>query len=287
MNVLSLFDGISCGQLALQRVGIKPTVYYASEIDESAIAITQRNFPTTVQLGNVTNVSGMVRSNLIRTGGVDLLIGGSPCQGFSNLGKNLGFADPRSKLVIEFINIKAALNPRWFLLENVKMPKQDCDMISMLLGCKPVEIDSALFSAQSRKRLYWTNIPIAPIVDRKIMFWAIREYRMVDEYKVNNTASRRRMWSNGIGGKNNNGICPNITYAEKTYCLTIKQDRSPNAGLIQYQDFCRYLTHIECERLQTLPDNYTLGASRVDRYKHLGNCWTVDVIAHILRGIIA
>jgi len=239
------------------------------------------------QLGGVQGVAQMARNGML--GNIDLLMGGSPCQGFSKAGANQGFDDPRSKLLFEFLNIKAHLKPRWWLLENVRMKQSDQDLISALIGVKPVEINSALFSAQNRKRLYWTNIPIAAIVDAGIMFWMIREYDVEKQrpYKMKATPSRIKMWSDGIGSMTNagKGICANITHAEKAHTLTIKQDRCPNSGLVEFDGFGRYLTHNECERLQTLPDEYTRAAKPFQRYSQLGNGWTVDVIAHILRGI--
>ncbi len=154
MNVLSLFDGISCGQLALQRAGIPVTQYFASEIDKHAIKVTQTNFPNTVQLGDVTKVKVEALPK------IDLLIGGSPCQGFSFAGKLLNFEDPRSKLFFEFVRLLKETAPKWFLLENVLMKAEHERIITDQLGVKPVMIDSADFSAQSRKRLYWTNIPL-------------------------------------------------------------------------------------------------------------------------------
>ena len=266
MRVLSIFDGISCGQVAINRAGIKPTTYLASEIDAEAIKVTQSNWPQTIQLGDVQHVTELARTGVL--GDVDVLLGGSPCQGFSRAGKNLGFDDPRSKLLFNYVSIKAALKPKYFLLENVRMKQADVDLISALLGVEPVEICSSLFSAQRRKRLYWTNIPIAPIVDRGIKFWMIREYDAEKQrpYKMNRTPSREKMWSNGVGSRNNGGICANVTFADKTYTLTTKQDRQPNAGLVEFEDFGRYLTHVECERLQTLPDNYTAAARPFQRY---------------------
>lgn len=227
MRVLSLFDGISCGQVALHRAGIKPSVYYASEIDKHAIAVTQSNFPDTIQMGRVQGARQLADAGAF--GRIDLLMGGSPCQGFSKAGKVGGFSDPRSQLLFDFVSIKAALKPRYFLLENVRMKQEDCDLVSMLLGVQPVEIDSALFSAQQRKRHYWTNIPIAPIVDAGVMFWNVREWSgaHLATYRMNRTPSRERMWSNGRGNLTNSGggICANITYAPKTFTLTTKQDR--------------------------------------------------------------
>lgn len=156
ITVLSLFDGMSCGQIALRELGIKVKTYYASEIDKYAIAQTQLNFPDTVQLGSVTDIRA---KDLPK---IDLLIGGSPCQGFSTAGKGLNFNDPRSALFFEFVRVLEEVreqNPDvLFLLENVKMKKQYKDAISEVLGLQPVEINSALVSSQNRVRLYWTNI---------------------------------------------------------------------------------------------------------------------------------
>ena len=153
MNILSLFDGISCGQIALNRAGIKYDNYFASEIDKNSIQVTQKRFPETIQIGDVLNVS---TDSLPK---IDLLMGGSPCQGFSWAGKRLNFDDPRSKLFFEFYRILEGVNPKYFLLENVNMKKESQQVIPDHLGVEPVFINSADFSAQERKRLYWTNIP--------------------------------------------------------------------------------------------------------------------------------
>jgi DNA (cytosine-5)-methyltransferase 3A len=155
MNVLSLFDGMSCGQIALNKLGIKYDKYFAAEIDKYAMQVTQHNFPDTVQLGDVQ----FVTKETFGTHKIDLLIGGSPCQGFSFAGKQLNFEDPRSVLFFEFVRLLKELKPKYFLLENVKMKKESQDIISKYLGCEPIEINSSLVSAQTRKRLYWTNIP--------------------------------------------------------------------------------------------------------------------------------
>ena len=156
INVLSLFDGMSCGQIAIKNLGITVDNYFACEIDKHAIQVTQHNFPNTIQLGDVTKVSA---KDLPR---IDLLIGGSPCQGFSFAGKQLAFDDPRSKLFFEFVRLKNECNPTYFMLENVKMKKEFELIISQYLGVAPIEINSALLSAQNRVRLYWTNIANEP-----------------------------------------------------------------------------------------------------------------------------
>lgn len=161
MNVLSLFDGMSCGQIALNRSGIKYDQYFASEIDKWAIQVTQKNYPNTIQLGDVTKIKG---SDLPK---IDLLIGGSPCQGFSFIGKGLNFEDSRSKLFFEFVRILNETNPKYFLLENVKMKKEWRGVITKEMGSEPIEICSSLFSAQRRKRLYWTNIQFDTTIQDK------------------------------------------------------------------------------------------------------------------------
>lgn len=162
--VLSLFDGMSCGQIALNKAGIKYNEYYASEINKHAIAVAKHNFPNTKHIGDVTQVKGIDLPQ------VDLLIGGSPCQGFSFAGKQLNFDDPRSKLFFEYARLLNELKPKYFLLENVRMKKESQDVISKYLGVEPIEINSNLVSAQNRRRLYWTNIPnIEQPADRGIL----------------------------------------------------------------------------------------------------------------------
>jgi len=170
INVLSLFDGISCGRIALERAGIKVNNYFASEIDKHAIKVTQANYPNTKQLGDVRNVTAEKLPK------IDLLIGGSPCQGFSFAGKQLNFDDPRSKLFFEFVRLKNELQPKYFLLENVKMKKEYQDIISSYLGVEPIMINSNLVSAQNRVRYYWTNIPVKGLPkDRCILLKDITE----------------------------------------------------------------------------------------------------------------
>lgn len=156
MNVLSTFDGMSCGQIALNKAGFEIENYFASEIDKFAIKVTQANYPDTKQLGDVAKISALDLPK------IDLLLGGSPCQGFSFAGKQLNFDDPRSKLFFEFVRlwkeIQSKNSEAKFLLENVRMKKEYQDVITEALGVEPIEINSALLSAQNRKRLYWTNI---------------------------------------------------------------------------------------------------------------------------------
>ncbi len=169
MNVLSLFDGISCGQVALKKCGIKITNYFASEIDRHAIKVTQHNHPNTKQIGDVTKVKA---TDLPK---IDLLMGGSPCQGFSFSGKQLNFEDPRSKLFFEFVRLVKECKPKYWLLENVVMKQEYQDVISKYLGVEPVKLNSALTSAQNRVRLYWANFEITEPTDKGIKLEHILE----------------------------------------------------------------------------------------------------------------
>lgn len=411
MKVLSLFDGISCGRLALERAGIPVEKYYASEIDKYAIQIAQKNYPDTIQLGDVTKL------NYLELLDIDLVIGGSPCQGFSFAGKQLNFDDPRSKLFFEFVRAVKTIKPKYFLLENVKMKKEFQDIISEQLGVQPIEINSSLVSAQNRKRLYWTNIPNVTVpADKGILLKDIlHEFNDIPEKSLMNARNFEHVHRSfgskaqditgaeksttltaamGMGGGNvpymfdwlnkyivsfdktlkildkevakgkvgyfgkdsqanrvyyihdkavtlcgeagggaakmgqyligvvkrghgarqdsidNESKMPTITSnsweqnnhllfgcitpdrvekrqngqrfndGQKFYTLTA-QDRH---GVL-VEGYIRKLTPVECERLQTLPDGWTGGVSDSQRYKALGNGWTVDVIAHIFGGL--
>ena len=368
MNVLSLFDGMSCGQLALQRAGIKVDNYYACEIDKYAIQVAQKNFPNTMQLGDVQDM----KIPNYREGSIDLLMGGSPCQGFSFAGGQLAFDDPRSKLFFEFVRAKDLLQPKYFLLENVKMKQEFQDVITKYMGVEPIEINSSLFSAQNRRRLYWTNIPVdmdikdkglvlkdilqtdhneppVPINERnarhhknplqKSLCTTASMYKgagnngmtlvdrlipvgMAEEYAHYNYRATKEVYHmegkaptlltmqggnrepkvatySAKGGRIVNRrldeqgvrkdyqmdlpLTPQVEIRsdDKTNCLTtLQKDNVVVEGMTW-----RKLTPIECERLQTLPDNYTEGVSKTQRYKMIGNGGTVDVIAHILKGI--
>ena len=278
MNVLSLFDGMSCGQIALERAGIKVDNYFASEIDKYAIKVTQSNYPNTKQLGDVQFVTGQQFDAI---GGIDLLIGGSPCQGFSFVGKQLNFEDARSKLFFEFVRLLKETEPKYFLLENVKMKKECQDIISDHLGVEPIEINSSLVSAQNRKRLYWTNIPnIKQPNDKKIILSEVIDHSFtglqLSEKAWDYLNRNSPKWSNG---KRRLDIYDN-NIDKKALCLTANMYKGIPYGVISKLN--RRLTPIECERLQTVPDNYTSSVSNTQRYKMLGNGWTVDVIAHIL-----
>ena len=330
MKVISLFDGMSCARIALDRANIPVTEYYSSEIDKYAIQVSKANYPDIIQLGDVQDIS-------FKEGEIDLLIGGSPCQGFSFAGRQLNFDDPRSKLFFEYVRILKESKPKYFLLENVRMKKDYQDVISDLLGVQPIAINSSLVSAQNRYRLYWTNIPgVLPPEDKRILMRDILEQEpkefttMSDKFVTRNKGSKclvdnqkdkasnlsaMEYVKNGrqgdylscdsITGRPNltdnfNGLLL-IGYAEQikghgynrrvyhpggkapSLCAASGGNLEPKVSLSEKK--YRKLTPLECERLQTVPDNYTAHVSNTQRYKMLGNGFTVDVIAHILKGI--
>jgi len=278
MNILSLFDGISCGRVALERAGVKVDNYYASEIDEFAIKVSRFNHDDVQQIGNVLNIDETALPQ------IDLIMGGSPCQGFSFAGKGLAFEDPRSRLFFEFVDLVDRCKPKYFLLENVRMKKEFLDIITEYLEVEPILINSSLVSAQNRQRYYWTNIPnIGPPEDTcSDMLEDILEPRPSRKYLAG-----QQLRDNYQGG---NQLNPN--YKSQANRIHDINKKAPTImagshgyanGYINQDGDIRKLTPIECERLQTLPDNYTDGVSDTQRYKGLGNGWTVDVVAHILR----
>lgn len=371
MNVLSLFDGMSCGQIALNKSGIKYNNYYASEIDKYAIKVTQHNYPSTIQLGSVVDVTA---DKLPK---IDLLIGGSPCTNFSFSGKmkgmttkcgeevttlerylelkNEGFQfEGQSYLFWEYVRLLTETKPKYFLLENVVMIKKWESIITKTLGVEPIMINSSLLSAQTRKRLYWTNIPnVTQPADKGITWGDVKESGVNGEsyYYTENAlhwlaqssrkrdkvltvhqdsdkmqmieASHCKKYSNQrffgivdapsdtqavarmigrciVDGKRVDGKMKvagmTTQYIEfrhdgKTNCLTtVAKDNvvvpftKPNRVPVD-EFFFRYITPLECERLQCVPDNYSSIVSNSQRYRMCGNGWTVDVIAHILKNI--
>ena len=291
-NVLGLFDGISCGQVALQRAGVTYDTYYASEIDKYPISVTQRNFPETVQLGDVTKWKDWDLKD------VDLIMGGSPCQGFSLAGKRLNFEDPRSKLFFDFVAIVKHYKPKYFLLENVMMKKEVRDAISAELGVEPILINSGLVSAQSRDRLYWTNIPDVELPEDRGIYLKdiVLTSLLADEIKGGDL---EEYFASKVGILSPRGLCHigtakinGIESLKRVYhpdgkspTLTTSMGGNRESKICISETKWRKLTPLECERLQTLPDEYTKGLSNTQRYKALGNGWTVDVIAHIFENI--
>jgi DNA (cytosine-5)-methyltransferase 3A len=389
MNVLSLFDGMSCGQQALERAGIKVNQYFASEIDKFAIKVTMANYPKTIQLGSVVNINGCDLPK------IDLLIGGSPCQSFSFAGKRKGMAtkdeieihtlehylqlkndgyefEGQSYLFWEFMRILNQVKPKYFLLENVIMGIKWERILSNAIGVNPIEINSALVSAQNRRRLYWTNIGMKPAglfgdlesiidqpKDKGILLKDVLEIEVDEKYflsenniknllqynknqidnnrgfsaKFRDTKIVEKMDCIKIGGSGKDDLIVHNTMPRssttgksgtghlsrndgKTYCLdtgntnAVEIVAQRGRGLNNTQQFeprndgktncltsvqkdnlvnntsrIRRLTPIECERLQTVKDNYTAHVSDSQRYKMLGNGWTVDVITHIFKYI--
>jgi len=299
MRVLSLFDGIACGRLACQRAGLQVDKYYASEINEYAMQVARRYWSPVVKgasvhhIGDVRQVAG---SDFFES--IDLLLAGSPCQGFSKVGTQLNFHDPRSELFFEFLRIKTELQPEWWLLENVVMKKEWQDVISEYLGVQPVMIDSAYFSAQRRKRLYWTNIPIAPHEDErqkyKLRLWDVllscelfHEDRE-GEYEPLRLSEKELAYMDRkvADGRTHWDFAHHSHWKDrKSACVVANWRKGVPYNVLIDVDMIRKFHPIEAERLQTLPDHYTEGLSRTRRYEVIGNGWTVDVVAHILKGI--
>ena len=265
MNVLSLFDGISCGQVALERAGIQVDNYYASEIKGKAIKVTQYNYPNTIQLGDITKID---LSNLPE---IDILIGGSPCQDLSIAMKDGdGLKGEKSKLFWEYVNVLQAVKPKHFLLENVaRMSQEDKDIISDIVGVQPIRINSRLLSAQLRDRYYWTNIPgVEQPEDKGIKLQDILESGYTDREK-----SRALLVSDSRPLKDKKRMIHRYRSTGFTTIVFESADRS--------EENIRYFTQIELERLQTVPVGYTQILKRDDAADVLGDGWTVDVIAHI------
>ena len=279
INILSLFDGISCGHIALDKAGIPINKYYASEIDKYAIKVTNKNYPETINLGDVTTVSGELFTEKI-----DLLIGGSPCQGFSQAGKMKNFDDPRSKLFWEYVRILQEIKPKYFLLENVVMKQEWQDIISEALGVKPIMIDSSLTSAATRKRLYWTNIPgVGQPEDLGITFGDIRERDVLQSsiYYTDKGIDWIRRHEKRTGKTLR--IIGDSDKMQMLEASMYKKYSSQRFFGIEDTHGLRYITVTECERCMNVPDGYTDCCSNTQRYKQLGNGWEVNTITHIFR----
>lgn len=306
MNVLSLFDGISCGMVALERAGIAVESYYAYEIDKYAISVSQKNYPRIVQCGDVTT------ADFTKYKGFDLLIGGSPCTYWS-VAKNNREITPDGiggQLFMHYVRALDESGCKWFLYENnYSIHKNIKAFISKQLGVEPIMINSALLSAQQRKRCYWTNIPnIVQPVDKGllvqdilegVLYWQDKSYCMkacyhptfsdtLEKHRNTMVAEPIRIGEYGKGGQGQR------IYSVKGKSVTLSANgggQGTKTGLYKIDlpdgDYIiRKLTPIEAERLQTLPDNYTSGISDTQRYKCIGNGWTVDVIAHLLKYMV-
>jgi DNA (cytosine-5)-methyltransferase 3A len=315
---------MSCGQIALDQLGIPVKNYFAAEIDKYAIQIARKNYPDMIHLGDVKNIKTSdthLMDEFDCGHKIDLLIGGSPCQGFSFGGKGLNFQDPRSRLFFEFDRLLKALKPKYFLLENVKMKKESEQVITDYLGVEPIEINSNLVSAQNRKRLYWTNIPFDGVPeDKGIMLKDILEEETAEFYRAGEHLQEKRRASDknpdmlnpdyrsqantihDVESKSGTvcagthgyaiGYVPEVKGAKIVIRDKSKCVRTGGRGSYDRHEWdsidnmhWRKLTVTECERLQTVPDGYTCGVSNTQRYKMLGNGWTVDVIKHIFEGL--
>lgn len=336
INVLSMFDGMSCGQLALKRRGIKVNTYNASEVDKYSMSVAQRNFPETNQIGDAQKV----KAKKYRELGIDILMGGSPCQNFSFAGKQNGMSgskkgkkkkveiltlkkylklkkqgfefEGQSYLFWEFVRMLKKVKPKYFLLENVMMTQKWQDVISEALGVEPVEINSNLVSAQNRRRLYWTNIPnVGQPLDKGIYLEDILEsdgfgvIKSHGEWKariiksqcldanyfkgVDNHGQRTMVAINySSSGRGENGVEDrSYLHPKKAHALCAGGYSTRSfTGVVDVQkEDVRKLTPLECERLQTVPEGYTEGVSNSQRYKMLGNGWTIDAIAHIFKNL--
>lgn len=314
MNVLSLFDGISCGRVALDRAGFQVGNYFASEVDKKPILISQSNYPDIIQLGDVTKIDLSLIKSLPK---IDLVLAGSPCQGFSRAGKGLNFEDPRSKLFFNFVEILSAIreynNPHVnFLLENVKMKNEYRDIITDFVKQEPIEINSKLVAAQNRPRIYWTDIPhVQQPKDRGIKLADILEDVELEDYKqkgvikicnsfspasqdlvmVNRREVRikQAVHAGYIVAHEGDGLNLSFPGSRSRRGRVIAQKSSTldcacNIGVLHNNQIRRF-TISELEKLQTLPVGYTEGVSDSARKKALGNGWTVDVIAHLLQGL--
>ena len=294
MNVLSLFDGISCGQIALERAGISVDKYYASEINESAIRIAKKNYPNTIHLGNVEELS------FKDLGEIDLLIGGSPCQSLSS--SNVWLKDGeygvngegKSRLFWEYVRAYLTLKPKYFFFENVaSMRNVDRDIISEQLGVQPVKINSSQFSAQNRRRYYWTNIPFELLEETRYTNETMKdilEDSVEDKYYLKQgTLDCVMRPASGGWQSGKMEIDLEIGRPITASCWKIHRADTDNYVTTEYQPKertnVRRLIPLEAERLQTLPDNYTAGEKDKDRYEAIGNGWTVDVVTHIFKNL--
>jgi len=350
INVLSLFDGMSCWMLALQRAGIKVDKYFASEIDKYAIQVSEKNFPEIKHIGDITNIFTSNSWNkpiyaqawhwewFVSKNSIDIIIWGSPCQWFSFAGKQLNFEDPRSKLFFEYVRILKDVKPKYFILENVKMKKEYQDIISEnLFGVQPIEINSSLVSAQNRRRLYWiwerqedwtykqVHIEqpedegillkdiilddVEPVVLHNLYWWFKEKEVRVFENKSPTIRTAQGWWHipsfikkdlilspkaieymkrsslKWSNGKKRLDIYSSDIKNDKSVCITANFFKGIPYNVFKDWNCIRKFHPIECERLQTVPDNYTSSVSNSQRYKMLGNWWTVSVISHILSHI--
>ncbi|MGL5649833.1 MAG: DNA cytosine methyltransferase [Clostridium sp.] len=312
INVLSLFDGISCGMVALERTGIKVDNYYASEIDKHAEEISDNNYNKIIRLGDITKIN---KTTLRKLPKIDLILVGTPCQGFSRNGNMLNFDHEQSKLFFNFIEILSTIRLHnnldvKFILENVEMKKEWKDTITKYVSVEPLDINSNLLSAQNRPRTYWTNIEGVEIPEdnniclKDILIDFNKDNLMCHQgLLVDKTFNEKELnLINVVNGEvrisqatkqgyivANDGDGVNLSFptSKTRRGRVIKQksntlDKQCNVS-VYYDNILRKLTIEELEKLQTLPAGYTDLASTTNRKKAIGNGWTVDVISHILK----
>lgn len=289
MKVLSLFDGISAGRVALDRAGIQVDVYYASEIDAHAMKVAQKNYPNTIQIGDATKW----RDWDIDFSSIDLIMAGFPCQSWSIAGQQGGVDDERGQLLHTMMDIFHHIqekNPNLkFLFENVKMKKVFQEYVNRVIGVEPIVINSKLVSAQNRPRQYWTNIPnvVQPndkgIILKDIIVQDLSDDKIATEMKKMILSDTARDYMSRLRNGKPRWEYHTNPLDGKAACLTANMYKGVPYGVVK--ELGRRLHPVECERLQTFPDGYTDGVSTTQRFKALGNSWTVDVIAHIFKGL--
>jgi DNA (cytosine-5)-methyltransferase 3A len=294
MNILSLFDWISCGRVALERAWIQVDKYFASEIDKYAIQVSKKNYPDTIHIGNVTDVeyhdwflySSEVKNDITKVD-IYMIIWWSPCQDLSIAKKDGKWLQwEKSWLFFEYVRLLKEVKPKYFLLENVaSMKKEDKEEITRILmeiypDTQCHLINSALVSAQNRKRLYWTNIQwVTQPKDKGILLKDILENNVDESYNMSEKATHRAI-------TNPRSRIASISDAKCWAILANQSHQSTDMVSLRVDEkVVRKLTPIECERLQTLSDNYSEWISNTQRYKSIWNGWTVDVIAHIFSHI--
>lgn len=303
MRVLSLFDGMSCGRIALERAGVNVTQYFSSEIEPKAIKVSNKNWPQdkVYRLGDVETLVSIdddfnvtIHDKLKSLPKIDILIGGSPCQGLSAAKTDReNLKDPRSRLFYNFVEIlkwiKSNNNPNvLFLLENVKPTKETIEVMNSCIGVQPIEINSNLVSAQNRVRLYWTNIKgVEQPRDKMILLYEILDkepLELFSDERIEKTKIKTKNYYKwDVSGKGYYSQQDRAYFKSGKMCCVPKSQVKSKVNVVESDGVYRRLSPVEVERLQTVPDNYTLceGVSNTKRYEMLGNGWTVDVIAHI------
>lgn len=276
MKVLSLFDGMSCGQIALNKIGLKPEKYFASEIKTHAIKVTQENFPSTIQIGDVQ----FVTKETFGINKIDLLIGGTPCQDLSIINHGgKGLKGSKSSLFYEYVRILNELKPKYFLLENVASMKNiDKSIITETLGVKPILINSDTVSAQHRRRLYWTNIPgIQEIKDKNILLKDIIDPFAKPEEKM---SEKKKSF---IQRKRNGTMYVRVD-GEKSMPITARGYAAWNTQFVtRANGEITDLTLKEYKKLQTIPLDYKIDLIKSKATDLIGDGWTIDVICHLLK----